>query len=109
MYGEDFFNRTNWQQICDFLRYGSETMQPPEAGTLEERAKRHEAAFIAAMKSYRTAVVSTNWAAVPADRQVFEDEKLSMSVFHELASIEELAFEAGFSAGLRLAGESPCR
>lgn len=106
MYGNDFFARVSWQQVCEFLRYGCEGTT--EAGTLKERNKLHDRAFYRALEQYWRDILATDWTSFPGAKAEIQAEKLSQPVVTELVALEEIAFQAGFLAGLQM-GREPMR
>lgn len=101
MYGKDFFERADWQHICEFLRYGE--TNPTEHGTLEERSKKHQHALLLALEQYRKDVLATDWTGRSEWNQTTLSETLSGPLLDEVFAIEELSFQAGLSAGFLLA------
>ena len=103
MYGQDFWERVSWQQICEFLRYGCE--DKPEAGSLQKRDDLHEKAFFRALEKYWKDILSTNWTEFPGIKAEMKIEELSEAVVDELSALKSIAFQAGFLAGLQLGRE----
>lgn len=101
MYGKDFYNRVSVQQICGFFRYGSE-WDPEEAGTLEEREKKHDYAFFAAVDQFREDVLAADWSHTTREQRNTQSDNLCDGIVKELAALEAIHFEAGFRAGVLL-------
>ena len=103
MYGQDFWERVSWQQVCEFLRYGSE--DKTEAGSLQERDALHERAFFQAVDQFWRDILATDWSSLPGVKADFKIEDLSESIMDEMAALKRLSFEAGFLAGLKMGRE----
>ena len=103
MYGKEFFDRLSWQQVCSFLQHGYDN--DPEPGTLEERDKLHERAFFRALEQYWRDILTTDWTSYPGTKGEVQAEKLSQPIVDELVSLEAVAFQAGFLAGMQIGRE----
>lgn len=103
MYGKQFFDRLNWQQVCEFLRYGCEGGM--EEGTLKERDTLHEKAFFQALEKYWKDILTTNWTEFPGVKAEMKIAELSEAVVEEVSALKSIAFQAGFLAGLQLGRE----
>lgn len=90
MYGKDFWERVNLQQLCSFLVDG-EGLTETDTGTLEERYRRR-------VKTYREAV-----------QRAASNDREAEDIHFAAGGLEAISFEAGFLVGLRIgmtAGES---
>ena len=105
MYGKDFWNRAKFQQICEFMRTGSERFEQEE-GTPEERHRVYSKAYAAGMRGFRDKVLAYDWASCESshDKDMVTDD-LWTDALCASGSLNELSFEIGFRAGLLMARE----
>ena len=103
MYGQDFWERVSWAQVCEFLRYGHPMYD--EKGTLEERAKAYDKVLIQSLHEYQKNVVSADWSQLTPEEEYLLAEDLYQNVLLACARGESISFEAGFLAGMQLGRE----
>lgn len=100
MYGKDFFDRANIQQICEFLRYGE--LVKMEQGDLEARYRIHEKNLLQGLRQYRKDVLDADWTNFSESKLLFQEEALYQDILDEISALETVTFEAGFLAGYKL-------
>lgn len=100
MYGKDFFDRANIQQICEFLRYGE--LVTMEQGDLEARYRIHEKKLLQGLRQYRKDGLDADWTNFSESKLLFQEETLYQDILDEISALETITFEAGFLAGCKL-------
>ena len=100
MYGKDFFDRANIQQICEFLRYGE--LVEMEQGDLEARYRIHENNLIQGLRQYRKDILEADWSGPSEASLLVQEEALYQEILTEISALETITFEAGFLAGCKL-------
>jgi hypothetical protein len=102
MYGKDFWERVNLQQMRAFFQHGAENTEI-ESGDFEERYQYYAKAFTEGLHQYRSLVLSTDWNSLRDENaRKMKDEDLYAQAFAFQGELEDLSFEVGIAVGFRL-------
>lgn len=100
MYGKDFWERLDVRRLCACLQEGEDI--PLQSGrTLEERSKSLDERWYQGLEEYRDMVLQTDW---DEEQKPFLTEDLYEPLEDLRWELEYLSFEAGFCAGVKIAG-----
>jgi hypothetical protein len=102
MYGEDFWERVNLQQMREFFQNGTEKTEI-ETGNFEARYKTYTKAFTEGLHKYRDLVLATDWESIKDDEaRKMKGEDLFSQTLEYQGELEDLSFEVGMVVGFRL-------
>jgi len=101
MYGKDFYERLNIQQICNFILNGVELCEY-KYGSHEERRHINEKRLTKSLYNYRDKILSFNWDEIENSKKDMKTEDLFQEVILAHADLKDLSFEVGFVAGMLL-------
>lgn len=100
MYGSDYQNRIDVQQICDFFRMGAESFNLKD-GMPKDRHLKYSKAFYMGMQIFRDRVLAFDWETVEdGNRRDMKTEDMFVEALEASGDLSELAYEMGFRAGL---------
>lgn len=101
-FDENFLERVNFRQVCEFFKVGVELFENDESKTFLERHNTCCMGMIEGLKEFREKVLSTEWDKLSESEGEVKTEDFYSPVLRNAENFSDLYFELGLLIGFKL-------